>query len=371
MADNKKFTINVMMFGGRRSGKTSVLAVMKDSADKKFSDNTNMGVYINSADDNTGLILEKKMRELHEYYNQDDKTKFTKGFTPDDSPTPDKTEYMFDVSLIDKPKSKIQVNFTDYPGEWLDDSEHYKILSDVMSKSDVILIAVDTPYLMEEPQNAGDVSSVGRFNDNKNFSEKIAEMVKKSFVVDEDSLRKKMILFVPLKCEGYYNEINHDLDKMDEVRKKIKKAYEKVISHITQGENANRYECAIAPIFTMGNLRFKGFKREEDNNNLVMDSNMKIPVSIYKFDDGAGDLESKYCEQPLLYTLVFLLKWAEQTKSKKGKLSSLFNIFDNLASRFLKYPAAADFAEKSEFLRSQLKKGGDGYEIISDPLNFK
>lgn len=371
MAENKKFTINVMMFGGRRSGKTSVLAAMKDCADKKFSDDTNMGISIMSADENTGLILEKKIRELHNYYNQDDKTKFTKGFTPDNSPTSDKTEYQFDVSLINKPKSKIQVNFTDYPGEWLDDSEHYKMLGDVMSKSDVILIAIDTPYLMEEPQISGDVSSVGRFNDNKNFSEKIADMVKKFFVVDEDSLRKKMILFVPLKCEGYYNEKNHDLDKMEEVRCKIKKAYGKVISHITQGENANRYECAIAPIFTIGNLRFKGFSRDEGTNDLVMDSNMSVPVSIYKFDDGASDIEAKYCEQPLLYTLVFLLKWAEQSKSKKGKLASFLNIFDSLASRFLKYPAAADFAEQSEFLRSQLKKGGDGYEIISDPLNFK
>ena len=74
----------------------------------------------------------------------------------------------------------------------------------------------------------------------------------------------------------------------------------------------------------------------------------------------------------MLYSLVFLLKWAEQSKTRKtGVLGTLLGAVDNLASRFLKFPGAADFADRSEFLRSKLKKEDNGYEIINDPLKFK
>ena len=93
---------------------------------------------------------------------------------------------------------------------------------------------------------------------------------------------------------------------------------------------------------------------------------------LYSFDIDATEPAPEYCEQPLLYTLVFLLKWAEQTKTRKlGLLSSILGMADTMASRFLKIPGAKDFADRSEFLRSKLKKEGDGYEIICDPLKFK
>ena len=34
----KNFEVNIMMFGGRRSGKTSILAAMKECVDHVFSD---------------------------------------------------------------------------------------------------------------------------------------------------------------------------------------------------------------------------------------------------------------------------------------------------------------------------------------------
>lgn len=74
-----------------------------------------------------------------------------------------------------------------------------------------------------------------------------------------------MILFVPLKCEKYYNQRKLSEDRMEELNVKVKKAYEKLITFITQGENKDRYECAIAPIFTLGNARFNRFAGNDTN----------------------------------------------------------------------------------------------------------
>ena len=159
---------------------------------------------------------------------------------------------------------------------------------------------------------------------------------------------------------------------------KVKKAYEKLITFITQGENKDRYECAIAPIFTLGNARFNRFAGNDtnasdgSNNYYIMNAKGYPDKPLYSFDIDATEPAPEYCEQPLLYTLVFLLKWAEQTKTRKpGLLGSILGMADTMASRFLKIPGAKDFADRSEFLRSKLKKEGDGYEIICDPLKFK
>lgn len=48
-------------------------------------------------------------------------------------------------------------------------------------------------------------------------------MVKENFVVPEGSIRKKMILFVPLKCEKYYNQRKLSEDRMEELNVKVKK----------------------------------------------------------------------------------------------------------------------------------------------------
>lgn len=187
-----------------------------------------------------------------------------------------------------------------------------------------------------------------------------------------------MILFVPLKCEKYYNQRKLSEDRMEELNVKVKKAYEKLITFITQGENKDRYECAIAPIFTLGNARFNRFAGNDtnasdgSNNYYIMNAKGYPDKPLYSFDIDATEPAPEYCEQPLLYTLVFLLKWAEQTKTRKsGLLGSILGMADTMASRFLKIPGAKDFADRSEFLRSKLKKEGDGYEIICDPLKFK
>ena len=54
-----------MMFGGRRSGKTSILAAMKECVDQVFRDEQELGLSISSLDFDTMKALEEKNQELH------------------------------------------------------------------------------------------------------------------------------------------------------------------------------------------------------------------------------------------------------------------------------------------------------------------
>ena len=365
MMIGKRFSINVMMFGGRRSGKTSILAAMKECVDNVFNDERKLGLSISSADFDTMTALENKSQELREYY--DAKKKF-KPFTPDDNPTMVRQEYQFDIQLVDKPNAKLRMNFTDYPGEWLDDAQKFEELKDIMETSDIIMIAIDSPYLMENPSGG---EEVGLYNERKNYSSRIADMVKEHFLVESGSERKKMILFVPLKCEKYYKHIESK-EEIERLNTYVKRAYGKLLDFVTQGENRGRYECAITPIFTLGNVSFTRFDEDEQGNYIINPGKKYPSVPLYRFDPGAEKPDPKYCEQPLLYALVFLLKWSEQSRSRnQGMIGALLFKVDNLASKFLKFPNADDFAERSEYLRSKLKKEGDGFEIINDPLKFR
>lgn len=58
----KNFEVNIMMFGGRRSGKTSILAAMKECVDHVFSDEKELGLSISSLDFDTMKALEDKVR---------------------------------------------------------------------------------------------------------------------------------------------------------------------------------------------------------------------------------------------------------------------------------------------------------------------
>lgn len=69
----KNFEINVMMFGGRRSGKTSILAAMKECVDQVFRDEQELGLSISSLDFDTMKALEEKNQELHLYYSEKDR----------------------------------------------------------------------------------------------------------------------------------------------------------------------------------------------------------------------------------------------------------------------------------------------------------
>lgn len=363
---NNVLEINVMMVGGRRCGKTSVLAALHGCFESNLAD---LPLTISAAAGATLDELEKKRQEVNEYFLR---RGTQRTFVPDSNPNLDMLTYTFYISLKDSP-DKIKINFIDFPGEWLRDRSHWDKLQDKMAKSRILLVAIDTPHLMEEK---------GLYNEQRNCCLRICEMVKSVGFADADK-GAGMILLIPLKCERYRND-----KRMEEVAMRTADAYQPLIQYVKQpGKNGEPSLCqvAVTPIFTMGGAAFEWFERDSDME-IIVDSQFKTPKSaVYYFPDMSKDKpEPLYCEQPLLYVLEFTFN-AAQTVIRKGKnpiaklpeilmqilknapVNPLFAVVvDFLAEGIAQWGGTEDYLEYAEAIRKRLKPSGsgDGYRVL-------
>ena len=346
--------INVMMFGGRRCGKTSVLAFMQSCFEKVF-DETNLT--ISPENEELTSILKNKRTEINEYF-ENRNNRITYFTSPDDNPSQGISEYKFKIGLRNKRTDNIIVNFIDYPGEWLT-NENTK-LTDIMKNSHVIIVAIDSPYLMEEPESYASEDNPGKYNERRNHCKKIGEWVKNHFAGESD-LSAKMILFVPLKCEKYYHE-----GRMNELNKKIKKAY---ASTLNLFENNNRtYEVAIIPILTFGGenegVEFRYFDWDEKGKILEDEKNSKLPQkAVYRIPMEMKSPNPLHCEKTMVYVLAYILTMAARQRQQGGILDGARSIFGNFAS-------AEDFLNELNNIKQKMKKPYNGYEIVCNPLDF-
>lgn len=137
--------VTIVMMGGRRCGKTSVLASMQRCFDENF--NGQSPLVITSTDNLTLDAIERKRHELVGYFNRRGRW-----FNADVGPTKGITAYGFTVGLRGK-SNRICARFIDFPGEWLSEtakSEDLQLVKDELVKSKIVLIAIDTPHLMNE-----------------------------------------------------------------------------------------------------------------------------------------------------------------------------------------------------------------------------
>lgn len=346
--------INVMMFGGRRAGKTSVLAAMQSCFEDQFG---NSSLMITPSDPETIFTIEEKQREIESYFGKNKRS-----FVTDDEPTMELNEYAFDVKLKSNDNSAMTIKFIDYPGEWLGDQNKIDLLNKYMEKSDIIMIAIDTPYLMEETPTAED-DSIGQYNDYRNYSKRIGFMLKNMNLGGHP----RMILFVPLKCEKYKNN-----GTLPIVATKIKEAY-KPVFNIFEGKDASKAEIAILPIITIGKAEFAKFERDEDGEILIDEKWGTPSKAIFYFPDAtAGKPEPLYCEQPVIYVLCYLLdRAAKEKKKKRDKLNPVGKwLMDNVWDKIWQIPSINDFLKEENSLRRKMKTKDDGFEIVKNPLKF-
>lgn len=346
MGTKEDLRIQVMMVGGRRCGKTSILAAMQSNFQDAFAD-TNLTLLCSDLD--TLSVLDAKHNEINDYFsNMGNRT-----FVPDNNPTEEITIYSFAIGIKGK-KGKIRVDFVDYPGEWLKDKEHKEKLLECMKKSQAIIIAVDTPHMMEEE---------GQFNQLQNFCHYTGEMLKMAF--EETKKRMSLVLFVPLKCERYLMD-----DKMSDVSIKTEESYEELIRYLKKEGN---YEVAVTPIITLGGAAFSKFERDAETRKIKLNDKFHTPEkAIYYFPKIDVKVpEPQYCEQPMVYLLAYLLQLAEKSKENIYQRSNLFTKLGIVfQQKFWGSISATDYYEQRRDVLKKLKKDGDGYRILQNPMGF-
>lgn len=238
--------LNVMMMGGRRCGKTSALASTFDQTTNgpvkdvfTVCDSTN---YVTKM--NIDGVLERqetligKRAEL-EFYLENEPTGV---FLVDSGPT--RCDWTYSLGLqIPGTGKKMNIDFLDCPGEFFEQGLHDETTNNFVEGSDVYIIMVDTPYIMECRDSIA--KGVNCIDDIHNFMTNI-----KCDTNNKET--SKMVLFVPIKCEKWAKE-----NRLGEVADKIKSLYDTTIKALCA---FNYMTIAIIPIQTAGNIEYMEMK---------------------------------------------------------------------------------------------------------------
>lgn len=381
--------IKVLMMGGRRCGKTSALASlfyqMINGETKSILSVSDVTQPQTKIDPQTGReisqpSLETKRLELQHFMSQG--TTKNAPFMVDDNPTRAYWDYTLKVNIPGTKKST-EIIFKDADGEFFDfQSGHKTETEKYVNESNVFVVVVDTPYLMDKDRSIADAANVVGSIDSFIKELSAAEGV-------------KQVIFVPIKCERWIHE-----GRIDDVIGKVEEVYDATIEEL---KHRNDTEISIIPIQTAGNIDFYELRPSyvvynQDNGMTKQEVCSKIsdrlvvlksgknhllkPGDIVREDakavffgtdgkpmdiarpsewfklrqdkDGIAKYEPKNCEQLALHIIRFVFNKLE-TESKGGLLGWLSRV---LFGTITKADMQAALHSLSD--RGLIKDGGDG-----------
>lgn len=339
----KEGDINVLMVGGRRTGKTSILASMDQCCMSKLAGIEQLSIV---RDEDSGIGLATKHKELKQYFTK----KYMKNpfFIADLQPTTKDASYGFDID-VDEKDLGYNLRFTDIPGEWLDNPAHAQDLQNVMNMSQVIIIAIDTPHMVEEVDPA---LGYGTYHDSFNRVKELTSFFKNTF---QNCAEHRLVIFVPLKCEKYYyqNAINPDKMGLPMVNALVKKGYKDLIDYLTRSDVQALCTTAIMPILTLGGAEFFEF-----------DENGYAGLYSYVLDPALQKFAPQYCEQPLFLTLQYVIALAK-IRNGKHKIATWFN------QTFRNQAKLDQLVSCENTLKGLIQTDASlGFEILNDPLKM-
>lgn len=340
--------INVFMVGGRRAGKTTVLASMT-----KDLNGITAGTNLAFTTIRGGLTttLSDKCNEINDLF-YDVKNRF---FTVDDNPTVVRNDYNFGLKIAGKADKGFQIRFSDVPGEWFESGMNDEEIEKAVEESQVIIIAIDSPHLMEEKDDNG----VGRYHNQFNKVDIITNYFKNKFTTEK--LKNRLVLFVPLKCEKYFHknadpDLNHEQNSiMQELAETVKKGYSELFAFFGSENLKENCTVAITPILTIGGVDF--FRFEQDNGSRISKYMYCMKPSDRKYDP-------KYCSQPALYTFIYILKLYKRAPKLPFPFNFLQSVFFGGAD------GAAMEIEIGKLSKLLNKNKEDGFEIVQNPLGL-
>ncbi len=361
----------VLMFGPRRCGKSSALSAMIDrfEAVSKAAD----GDITLAADSSTKKLLANKQISLKDIFTEH--KEMGERWEIDEAPDYSPHEYTFMLNVRGSGES-YKIIFTDIPGEWLMERDKKKNVDNYLKLSQIILIAVDTPHLMEDN---------GAYSKSFNLMDQVTNFL---LSIKNDLTQARMILFVPLKCEKYYHE-----KRMDEVNKAVKKQYETLLTSLQSSKvKKAAYTVAIIPILTLGGVVFDDFGRNENGfvdriTSAISKSLFKRPKhAYYKLYAKAPFYSPEFCEQPVLYLLNYIFRIVQISDQAKGKrhlgafgkaIQTIIVIMfwqvifvEKLWGGINHLKTDTPFLSGIRKIYGYLKTSGDGYELIQDPLGL-
>lgn len=233
--------LKVLMMGGQRAGKTSMLAgLIETMTHGKVKD------IIDVKDITESKPASLKLIKSIECLKWNLLSSYGKTYLIDEEKSGEFEEFMLEIS-IPNTDNKMSIQFSDVSGEYYDMGRtHDEEVRKRVKEYDVFLIAIDTPNLMEaiNPDNKLCNEAI---NNSYNHVNDIYTFL--SEIDDKDGADAKLVVFVPLKCEKWAKE-----GKINQVVERVKTVYKPSLHALSQYTNV---EVDIMPIQTVGNIVFQ------------------------------------------------------------------------------------------------------------------
>ena len=397
--ESKTMNHKVLMMGGRRAGKSTILAsilyVLKKETPGSLCTINDKTDYTQAITDNNGQAhqiptLDGKRLEVKNYM---DKHPSKAVFLVDMDPNFGKASYTLRVNTG---QTNIDLEFVDVPGEWMRRNvADFNQLKEQVMTSDVYVIAIDTPFLMQDDE---DVNAV------YNRTQEITDVISEMNIDPNVEADRRQILLCPVKCEKWINAGQAEL-----VTERVKKAYKDLINRWIKFPNVNIW---IMPIQTVGGLEsvrlspakvfFKTADEkgsgtscsEDEATGLLMDKDgntidpedvdrveddlrweidyTQIPLSWYR-KNGKG-FKPVDCEQPGFHILQFLVEKEENIIKQKAEIDRMTLERRNVLHRFLTRLFNPTFGQYLPVWRDvinqmknqgMIKEQGDGFEHVT------
>lgn len=348
--------LNILMLGGKRCGKTTVLSSMCNEVGRALA-GTNLQM---TPTGNTVANLNRASQAIRNKIQEFDQPMLRT--TVDENPTGSRQVYQF-VFTIPGVES-ININIHDIPGEWLTSNLHAEEVKGLVAASQVIIIAIDTPYLYYKMTEEG----YGQYHEEYNKPREITNFFRNS--LSPDAIKNRMILFVPLKCERYYhltytkklNPFNRNY--MKDVFESVCKGYDSLIKYLRSTPQLfNSLTMAVTPILSAGGIDFVKFVKDEETGKVI--SLYQEPEFLEKSQKGYHPM---FCEQPILYAMTYMLRLAKEGEWNLNVGGYTKRMRDNASNA-----AMVNLDNTYETLRKKLKRASvtgfanDGYYIIQNP----
>lgn len=274
----------------------------------------------------------------------------------------DKIDFMLSITgKKDKPKV---IRFVDCSGEWINNRTKEDEVGEEIEKSDVVIIAIDTVLLMEEN---------GKYN-HLNAVQSVTEFIINNMNPDALVNDKKMVLFIPMKCEKYYHQ-NKDSGsifyqkRMNVLVDRIKEEYAQLLNFLTSPNNKKHFTVGILPVITLGGIEFDEFTVEDDKEILTE----HIQYRYCEPDKFAPE----FCDRPLIYSMLFVQKkifdnyYAKAYNTNKGKKKVGATIIEWFQDKF-NIPKDMDYINELNKVAENLSSVDyPGFVMIQDPESIE
>ncbi len=320
--------LNITMLGARYVGKTSFLTSMFYEYEQNIA-KTRIQF---TPDQRTTSILGNKLAELK---SLNDNLKGG-GIASTEAAAGPKSirSFVFDLGQKGK-KSSLRLHFWDYPGGYViaeNNQEEQEFVKQRLAKSVAVLIAIDTPALME---------AKGKWHYTKNRPLDITAHFKRVY---GDLNSPRLVILAPIKCETYLqNSTSANI-----LLQRIKTEYASLLDFFSSEPLLDKVTVVVTPVQTVGTIFFS-----------YIDVINGEPIPRFKKPNPDSQYQPQDNEQPLKYILRFLLK--QHVENQWGVFNFVRDWFS--LDEYLK-EAVREFAKDC--------KTNNGFEVIQgkDWLNI-